>query len=254
MIKSQGIDRPILIVQSEEEDHIGEIPGMGLKKDLKYFFVRNLFPSAIFHLLRLYVRTLRVRVENTEEFERHLEAGGRLIFCAWHQRLFVSFCYSRFHRLALSLMISQSRDGDVIADIAQRFGGVPVRGSSSRGGERALREMISAMSEKRAGAHIVDGPRGPARVVKPGLILLAQKAEAAICPVYVSFDRSWTFNSWDRFMVPKPFSRVYVRMGALDSVPWEADANEFERIRREIEQRMIEGYEEADRYWEQRSR
>jgi hypothetical protein len=72
--------------------------------------------------------------------------------------------------------------------------------------------------------------------------------------VYVSFDRSWTFNSWDRFMVPKPFSRVYVRMGALDSVPWEADANEFERIRREIEQRMIEGYEEADRYWEQRSR
>ena len=227
---------------------------MGLKKDLKYFFVRNLFPSAIFHLLRLYVRTLRVRVENAEEFERHLEAGGRLIFCAWHQRLFVSFCYSRFHRLALRLMISQSRDGDVIADIAQRFGGVPIRGSSSRGGERALRQMISAMSEKRAGAHIVDGPRGPARIIKPGLILLAQKAEAAICPVYVSFDRSWTFNSWDRFIVPKPFSRVYIRMGALEFVPRETNAEEFERIRQRIEEVMIKGYEEADRYWESRNR
>ena len=124
---------------------------MGLKKDLKYFFIRHLLPSMIFHLLRLYVQTLRVQVENAEEFERHLEEGGRIVFAAWHQRLFVSFCYPRFAQLSPCLMISQSRDGDVVADIAQRLGGFPVRGSSTRGAERALREMISGVSQRRVG-------------------------------------------------------------------------------------------------------
>jgi hypothetical protein len=114
--------------------------------------------------------------------------------------------------------------------------------------------MISAVWEKRAGAHIVDGPRGPARIVKPGLILLAQKAEAAICPVYASFERSWILNSWDRFIVPKPFSRVYIRMGALEFVPRETNAEEFKQIRQKIEEVMSKGYEEADRLWYGRSR
>ena len=225
---------------------------MGLKKDLKYFFIRNLLPSTIFQLLRLYVLALRVQVENAEEFERHLEGGGRIVFCCWHQRLFVGFCYPRLGQLSPCLMISQSRDGDIVAELAKRFGGLPVRGSTTRGGERALREMISAMSEKRVGGHIVDGPRGPARVIKPGLILLAQKTQAAICPVYASYERAWIFKSWDRFLLPKPFSRVLVRMGALESIPQETDTAVFERICRNIEEKMIRGYEEADRYWEEK--
>jgi len=227
---------------------------MGLQKDIKFSLLRSLLAAPIYFLLRLYVLTLRVRVGNAEEFEGHLEGGGRVVFCCWHQRLFVLFCYPRLHQLSPCLMISQSRDGDVVADIAKRLGGLPVRGSSTRGGERALREMISEVMRRRAGVHIVDGPQGPGRVIKPGLITLAQKARAAVCPIYVSYEKTWIFKSWDRFMLPKPFSRVLVGMGPLESVSLEADASEFERIRRDIEEKMIRGYEEADRHWQEKKR
>lgn len=225
---------------------------MGLQEEIKFFLLRNPLSAPIYYFLRLYIRTLRVQAENAEEFETHLEGGGRVVFCCWHQRLFVGFCYPRLYQLSPCLMISQSRDGDIIADMAKRFGGFPIRGSSTRGGKRALREMISEVARRGVGAHIVDGPRGPARAIKPGLILLSRNAQAAICPVYVSFERSWTFNSWDRFVLPKPFSQVLVRLGALELVSLEADDYELEGIRRDLEEKMIRGYLEADRYWEEK--
>jgi lysophospholipid acyltransferase (LPLAT)-like uncharacterized protein len=151
-------------------------------------------------------------------------------------------------------MISQSRDGDFIADVVRRIGWIPVRGSSSKGGRKALQEMIDMVMEKGLGAHIVDGPTGPPRVIKPGLIILAQRTNAAIVAGYISYENPWIFNSWDRFMIPKPFSRVLIRAGALMPVPPEMDEDEFERVRLKVEQEMIKGYEEADRYWNQPGR
>jgi lysophospholipid acyltransferase (LPLAT)-like uncharacterized protein len=106
--------------------------------------------------------------------------------------------------------------------------------------------MTDSVIKNQIAGHIVDGPTGPPHVIKPGLISMAQQSGAAICPTYVFYENAWTFNSWDRFMVPKPFSRVVVRFGPLESISEKMDSEEFERIRRDIEQKMIEGHEKGD--------
>jgi len=148
-------------------------------------------------------------------------------------------------------MISQSRDGDFIAQIVERMGWIPVRGSSTRGWKKGLEGMIAGIKQHGLAAHIVDGPTGPPREIKPGLIYLAQKTGAAICGAYISYQNPWIFNSWDHFMVPKPFSKVLIHAGPLKWVPEEMDDAEFEKVRQRIEQEMIQGYDEADRYWSQ---
>jgi lysophospholipid acyltransferase (LPLAT)-like uncharacterized protein len=133
----------------------------------------------------------------------------------------------------------------------ERSGFRPVRGSSSRGGREALREMVSAVMKYGVGAHTLDGPTGPPRVVKAGLIAMAQRSGAAICPVYLIYERFWIFNSWDRFMLPKPFSRVLISFSqTMESVPVYLDGPDFEAFRKKIEDQMIRTYEELDGYFE----
>ena len=132
-------------------------------------------------------------------------------------------------------MISRSADGELIAGVAERTGWNPVRGSSSSGGMQALDEMIERVRLTGLGAHIVDGPKGPAGRVKPGLIRLAQAAEAAIVPFYVTADRCWFVNSWDRFMIPKPGARVSLRFADPIHLESTSDAELLERQRQSIE-------------------
>ena len=145
-----------------------------------------------------------------------------VIFACWHQRFFSGFFVPRIFGMNPCIMISQSRDGDVVSDVVARIGWVPVRGSTSRGGKKALQEMITGVEKYRMGAHIVDGPQGPPHIIKPGLIALASQTGAAISPGYISYDNPWIFNSWDRFMIPKPFSRVLIRAGDFIFVPKES--------------------------------
>jgi lysophospholipid acyltransferase (LPLAT)-like uncharacterized protein len=224
---------------------------MGLGKDIKFFLIRRVLNYAACCFIKLYAKTIRLRFENVEERIEYLENRGRIILACWHQRFFGGFYFPRAFQKSPHIMISQSRDGDFIADVVRRIGWIPVRGSSSKGGRKALQEMIDMVTENGLGAHIVDGPTGPARVIKPGLIFLAQKTGAAIVAGYISYENPWVFNSWDRFMIPKPFSRVLLRAGPLIPVPQEMDEDEFERVRLNVEKEMIKGYEEADRYWSQ---
>jgi hypothetical protein len=222
---------------------------MSIKKEIKYFIIRNVLTFLAYYALNLYTKTIWVELENEEELRNYLKTNGRVIMCSWHQRFFGGFYLPRRFDESPCIMISQSRDGDFAADVAQRIGWVPIRGSSSRGGKKALQQMIAGMIENRLGGHIVDGPTGPPRIVKPGLVILAQKSGAAICPVYISYKKPFIFNSWDCFMVPKPFSRVLIRFGPLEFVPEEMDTDQFEDIRQSIEGKLIEGYEETDSYW-----
>lgn len=144
-------------------------------------------------------------------------------------------------------MISRSRDGDFIAEVVQKIGWRPVRGSSTRGGREALQVMIRALKEQNVGGHIVDGPTGPPRVIKPGLITIAHRARAVICPAYVLYEKPWIINSWDRFMIPKPFSRVQLRFGRLIEVPEGLGEEAFEALRSRIEREMIDEYDKAER-------
>ncbi len=186
-------------------------------KDLKYAIITSRpFSAVLYHLIGLYCRTLRFRIENEAAWQEHLQRGGAVLLCAWHQQFFPVIRHFRtYQKYRPSLMISQSRDGTLIANIAARSGWLPVRGSSSRGGGTALREMIQQLQATRLAAHIVDGPRGPAGMIKPGTIHLAQAAGAVIVPFYVSADRAWYFNSWDRFFLPRPFAHVTLRFGEM---------------------------------------
>jgi lysophospholipid acyltransferase (LPLAT)-like uncharacterized protein len=138
-------------------------------------------------------------------------------------------------------MISQSNDGEIISGVAKRTGWNPVRGSSSKGGRKALKNMIANFKESKLAAHIVDGPKGPSGIVKAGVIRLAHAANAVIVPVSVSAEKAWYFNSWDKFLLPKPFSKVILRFGKMIQFDRVKDREVFERQRTRLEEIMIPG-------------
>jgi lysophospholipid acyltransferase (LPLAT)-like uncharacterized protein len=132
-------------------------------------------------------------------------------------------------------MISKSKDGDIIATVANLSGWKTARGSSSRDGKAAMAAMIDHMRQHRIGAHLLDGPRGPAGIVKAGVIKIALDSGAAIVPMTVSAEKAWYAGSWDRFMLPKPFSQVTLRFHAPMWLE-PADSEEvFEAYRKKLE-------------------
>ncbi len=200
-----------------------------------------------YFFLQTYMHLLRLKVIGKKTAHDLIKEHGRIIIPIWHQRLFPALAYARelrkFHPI---VMISQSRDGEFIAGIAQRLGLIPVRGSSSRGGAEALMTIVRMLEDNPAVGHIVDGPRGPKGKVKPGLIRMAQLSGAVILPLILSVDKAWIAGSWDRFLIPKPFSRVTVQWEEPFFVPRKADPDEFDTFRRQIEERLTRAYAKAD--------
>ncbi|MFZ4439927.1 MAG: lysophospholipid acyltransferase family protein [Syntrophales bacterium] len=217
-------------------------------KGLSTFAIRyGLVPIAHW-ILRLYLFMVRIRIFREEELFAHLHRGGKGIIAVWHQRIFLVISYAqRFKDFTPVAMISKSRDGDLIADVARRLNFHPVRGSSSRGGREALAEMVAQLSTHPLAVHAVDGPQGPRGVVKAGIIRMAQLSGVPIIPVYISVDRAWVLRSWDRFLIPKPFSTVWVRWDEPIPVPATLDNDAFDAIRLQIEKRMLDNQKEDDR-------
>jgi lysophospholipid acyltransferase (LPLAT)-like uncharacterized protein len=217
-------------------------------KALSRFAIRyGLIPIA-YGILRLYLSLVRVHSEHEEELLDHLREGGKGIAAVWHQRILLVVRYARrFREFTPAVMISRSRDGDLIADVCRRLNFRPVRGSSSRGGREALATMITELSVHPTAVHALDGPRGPRGLIKAGIIRMAQLSGAPIIPVYISVNRAWTLRSWDRFLIPKPFSRIRVRWDKPIPVPAELDDAAFESIRFDIEKRMRDNQDRDDR-------
>lgn len=210
-------------------------------RKLKYrIIISRPFLAFLYRFIRIYSLTFRLKIENEAAWLSHIREGGKVLLCTWHQQFFSAIRHFKsYAHLQPGLMISRSLDGDIIAGVANRTGWYTMRGSSSRGGREALADMIMKLKETGLAAHIVDGPRGPAGVVKAGAIRLANAAGAAIVPFYTIADRAWYFGSWDRFMLPKPFARVTIRFG--DLISWKAleDEDEFENQRKELEEIML---------------
>jgi lysophospholipid acyltransferase (LPLAT)-like uncharacterized protein len=135
----------------------------------------------------------------------------------------------------LAVITSRSLDGEYIARVIRRLGFVPIRGSSSRGGQRALLEMSNLLTKGNAVALTIDGPRGPRYVAKKGPVLLARLSGAAITAFYVAVERAWVLKTWDGLMIPKPFSRIYVRVARKIFVPPDADDAALERYHQEMQ-------------------
>jgi lysophospholipid acyltransferase (LPLAT)-like uncharacterized protein len=149
----------------------------------------------------------------------------------------------------IHVLISQHRDGELIARIIERLGFVSVRGSTTRGGTKAIFEM----AEKGASGYDVaitpDGPRGPRFKVQLGTIYIAQRSQMPIIPITNAAKSCWTLSSWDGFLIPKPFSKVVILIGEPIYVPLESTPQELEEKREELEKRLVDLTQKADNYF-----
>lgn len=199
--------------------------------------------DAAAHLLRMLGRTLRVTV--TEEIPFSLAPNsGTVIWCLWHNRLISCMELYRRFRLEenpdskLAALVSASKDGAALARALANFKVHAVRGSSSRRGGQALKEMTSCLRRGYDIAITPDGPRGPKYQIHPGIITLARLSGRPIIPVGVHFHRKATLRSWDSFQVPLPFSRVDVRLEPPILIPRDLDPEAEERSRLWLESEL----------------
>jgi len=213
-------------------------------------FMSNVVISAAHSMVRFYLRFVRLIIINEDEPVNCVENGGKIIVALWHQRFFGVVRYAeRFSKYKPSAIVSRSRDGEIISRVIIRLGYRPIRGSSSRGGKEALAAIVEDLNQNLCAIHAVDGPQGPKGVVKPGLIRMAQLSRATIFPLYISVERAWILGSWDRFLIPKPLSRVLVRWGDPIVIPDTIETEQFEIIRLHVENTMIEGHARDDLDW-----
>jgi len=166
-------------------------------------------------------RTLRMTITFEEGSIRGLDNVAPGIYPFWHRCVLPATWL--FRNRDIGVLTSLSRDGEYIARVIRRFGFVPVRGSSSRGGPRGLLEMETMVKGGGAVAFTIDGPRGPRHVAKKGPVMLARLAGIPITAFYVAVEKAWVLGTWDAMLIPKPFSRAYVRVAKNVSVPPDAD-------------------------------
>ena len=210
-----------------------------MSKKMKNFLTSKIFIKFLYRFTRIYAWTFRLTVENEKPWMDHIDAGGRVLLCCWHQQFFAFIRYFKEYRqYKPSLMISKSKDGEMIAGVAELTGWLTARGSSSKGGMSALQNMIQNLKKNGLAAHIVDGPKGPAGIVKKGCIYLAKDADAMIVPMYAIAKKAWYFNSWDRFFLPKPFSKVIIRYGDMIKIETNGDNDLIEKQRENLEDTM----------------
>ncbi|HEX7120458.1 MAG TPA: lysophospholipid acyltransferase family protein [Longimicrobiales bacterium] len=172
-------------------------------------------------------------VAGGEHFARIRARGEPCIMVVWHGRLLPAVYHHRHQGIAA--LVSRSADGEYIARVLRRWGYETVRGSSSRGGASAFREMVRLARAGRSIAFTPDGPRGPRQKLKPGALAAAQATGLPVLPVAAGADRGWWIEGWDRFLVPKPFARIRVAYGEPEIVPREADAAEIAALERRLE-------------------
>ena len=155
------------------------------------------------------------------------------IYCFWHRTMIP--CAYHFRNMQIGIMISHSFDGECIARTVEKLGFRPVRGSSSRGGAGALMGMRQELDLGHPAVFTADGPRGPLYVAKRGPVLLAQKTGYKICCFHVAVERAWILKSWDRMMIPKPFSRAAFYITSPLEVPQNATDKELEGYRQKMQ-------------------
>lgn len=220
---------------------VAKSSGIVAPKPLKWR--HRLAAALVYGYIRLVSATTRYEFINSSGlFQPHTPQGA--IFCIWHNRLALSLIsYRKYLRRGqnsrrLAALVSASKDGGIVARILERFGVQPVRGSTSRRGPQALRELTTWAERGFDVAITPDGPRGPCYEVQPGVMSLAQLTGLPVVPV--SYNLSWKIRlkSWDRFQIPLPFSRCQFIIGEPVQVPREATDDERASLRLAFEQRL----------------
>jgi hypothetical protein len=196
-------------------------------------------------VLRVLGRTWRLTRVGVEEHDAVVAGGQRCIYTFWHGRMLPLVWYHR--GCGVAVLVSRSRDGELIARMAEWLGYVTARGSSHRGGREGALEMLEWAERGRRLAVTPDGPRGPAEVVKPGLVWMAARTGYRVLPVASAATRAWVARSWDGFRIPLPFARVVIAYGTAIELPRDLDEASGEQWRRRLEEALRAATEDARR-------
>ena len=198
-------------------------------------------------LVYLLGRSLRWESRGDENLESIYRAGKRAIFTFWHAGIFSATWYWR--RRGIIVMTSQNFDGEYIARCIQRHGYGAARGSSSRGGLKALAEMARGLRQGLDVAFTVDGPRGPRHLAKVGPLLLAKKTGDAVFCFHIALQRKIQLRSWDQSEIPLPFSRALILKAPAIHVPREANEAQMKEKLQEMQETLDRMREEGEAYW-----
>ncbi len=189
-----------------------------------------------FRAVQLLGSTLRWKTEGLEHFDAIVAGGRQPVMAFWHGRILPATYY--FRRRGIVVITSENFDGEWIAGIIERFGYGTARGSTSRGGRKALLQLTRDLAAGKPAGFTLDGPRGPARVAQPGAVWLSKATGHPVLPFHLEASRYWTLDSWDRTQIPKPFSTVAIAMGEPFQVASDADEGALERARLMLEERL----------------
>ena len=214
-----------------------------IKSPLRWYdpIFLNILPLVVTLLIKLLLYSCRViKVEGRQkEIDALAKSQGRAVYATWHQR--VIFHGRHLAHKNLTVMISQSRDGEYATRLVSLFGHTNVRGSSTRGGSLALKELTQKIQEGGRGGILADGPLGPARVAKIGSVIMAREAQVPLIPLTWGVDRCWIINSWDRFLMPKPFARIVIHYPEPIWISPSVGKKELESYRCLLEERLNQG-------------
>lgn len=203
------------------------------KQRILLFLASSLGPI----LLLLYGFTWRIKWSGVDNLSEAKKISEKILYAFWHSRL-LGLCYA--HRFqGVGIMVSKSFDGEWITRLVTKIGYKAYRGSASKDGAAGLLEMIKEPPEGDL-ALTVDGPRGPAEKVKPGVVTIASKGGFPIVPITVIAENAWRLKSWDRFMIPKPFSTITILRGKYIIIPPEIGKDELEKYRDNIEKAIAD--------------
>lgn len=201
-------------------------------------FLIRLADLVFYTLISLIGKTVRVEIEGWENFQK-IERDGKIpIYTFWHDRIFLGTYF--FRKRGIMVMSSQSFDSEYTARVIQRFGYGTIKGSSTRGAVRALTKMIRLMRHGLPMGFTLDGPKGPRYAAKSGACLLAKKTGNPIMPFLLEPKSFWTINSWDKMQIPKPFTRAKLFIAEPIYVAKDADDEEIENKRQELQTKLDE--------------
>jgi lysophospholipid acyltransferase (LPLAT)-like uncharacterized protein len=207
---------------------------------------KKLISYLIYYFIRLINLTYRyefVGLENKKK-ARALHPKGAFVFAIWHQNLIPGILAHGDEQY--TMIISESKDGEIVAVTCEKLGHKPSRGSSTRGGKKALIEMVKNVKSGIPGALTVDGPKGPPHVVKAGVVELARLAQCAIVPMSPYASKFWVIKkSWDQFRIPKPFCKIVIAIGEPFFVDESITKEKFDCVATDIAERLHKGEEVA---------
>jgi lysophospholipid acyltransferase (LPLAT)-like uncharacterized protein len=182
--------------------------------------------------IRLICSTLRISISREDGANEKLQ-DRPLVISFWHACI-IPATYA-YRQLGIRVMSSNSYDGEYMGRIIRRYGFVAVKGSSSRNAVRALLGLRRALKDGWSVAFSIDGPRGPRYQVKPGPVTLGRSTGVPLCTFHIAAEKAWVLNTWDRLVIPKPFSRALLRMGKLIHVPHDATEEDLNRYQSDLQ-------------------